>query len=239
MTATTSVISSADSPAAEYRRHGWWRQETFLDDLRLQARTRPRKLAVVGRRLDEARTDTLDYAELERLTDRFAGALLALNVQRGDVVAVQLPNTWEMAPLIFACIAVGAVLCPIVPSCRDEELRHRLELTEARICITVAESDGYQLAEEIVAMRRELPLEHVVVLGGRAPERRDRVPRALQLRALGGAARAGARGPRARPGRAVRDPLHLRDDRIRQGRGAQSEHCVLGRARLCGRLPAA
>jgi cyclohexanecarboxylate-CoA ligase len=170
MTATTSVISSADSPAAEYRRHGWWRQETFLDDLRLQARTRPRKLAVVGRRLDEARTDTLDYAELERLTDRFAGALLALDVQRGDVVAVQLPNTWEMAPLIFACIAVGAVLCPIVPSCRDEELRHRLELTEARICITVAESEGYQLAEAIVAMRRELPLEHVVVLGGRAPE---------------------------------------------------------------------
>ncbi|MEU3558347.1 acyl--CoA ligase, partial [Streptomyces fragilis] len=69
---------------AEYRRRGWWRDETFLDDLRRQARERPRKLAVAGRRLEEARTDTLDYAELSRLTDRFAGALLELGVQRGD-----------------------------------------------------------------------------------------------------------------------------------------------------------
>jgi cyclohexanecarboxylate-CoA ligase len=38
------------------------------------------------------RTDTLDYSELAQLTDRFAGALLELGVQRGDFVAVQLPN---------------------------------------------------------------------------------------------------------------------------------------------------
>ncbi|WP_308216753.1 AMP-binding protein [Streptomyces fragilis] len=171
---TTATVSRGGAEAAdrmaEYRRRGWWRDETFLDDLRRQARERPRKLAVAGRRLEEARTDTLDYAELSRLTDRFAGALLELGVQRGDVVAVQLPNRWEMVPLLFACMAVGAVICPIAPACQEEELRHRLTLTEARVCITVAEWEGCALAQCVQELGRELPLEHVVVVGGSGPE---------------------------------------------------------------------
>ncbi|WP_037908608.1 AMP-binding protein [Actinacidiphila yeochonensis] len=167
--ATPDRSTSADR-LAEYRRRGWWRDETFLDDLRRQARERPRKLAIAGRRLDEARTDTLDYAELMRLTERFAGGLLELGVQRGDVVAVQLPNRWEMVPLMFACMSVGAVLCPIAPVCTEDELRHRFELTEAKVCVTVADHDGYPLAETVHAMRSELPLEHVVVVDGHAPE---------------------------------------------------------------------
>ncbi|MEU5219262.1 AMP-binding protein [Streptomyces sp. NPDC020807] len=175
MTATVVAAPSrhgaeAADRMAEYRRRGWWRDETFLDDLRRQARERPRKLAVAGRRLDEARTDTLDYAELSRLTDRFAGALLELGVQRGDVVAVQLPNRWEMVPLMFACMAVGAVICPIAPVCQEEELRHRLALTEARVIVTVPEWEGYPLADTVNALRQELPLEHVVVVGGHAPD---------------------------------------------------------------------
>ncbi|MFF8726240.1 AMP-binding protein [Streptomyces sp. NPDC015171] len=156
--------------AAEYRSRGWWRDETFLDDLRRQARIRPRKLAVAGRRLDEARTDTLDYAELSLLTDRFAGALLELDIRRGDVVAVQLPNRWEIVPLLYACMAVGAVICPIAPECHGEELRHRLELTGARVCVTVPDWQDHRLAEDIVALRPGLPLEHVVVVGGHGIE---------------------------------------------------------------------
>ncbi|MFJ9343342.1 AMP-binding protein [Streptomyces sp. NPDC101733] len=169
MTPTTTAklaTASAADRMAEYRRRGWWRDDTFLDDLRRQARERPRKLAIAGRRLEEARTDTLDYAELARLTDRFAGALLELGVERGDVVAVQLPNRWEMVPLMFACMAVGAVICPVAPVCQEEELRHRLALTEARVCVTVAEWGGYPLADTVAALRSELPLETLVVVGG-------------------------------------------------------------------------
>ncbi|WP_217246835.1 AMP-binding protein [Streptomyces sp. AC602_WCS936] len=171
MTTTASYLATASAAdrMAEYRRRGWWRDATFLDDLRHQARVRPRKLAIAGRRLDESRTDTLDYAELVRLSDRFAGALLELGVRRGDVVAVQLPNRWEMVPLMFACMAVGAVICPVAPVCQEQELRHRLALTEARVCITLPEWDGCPLAETVSALRSELPLEHVVVVGGHAP----------------------------------------------------------------------
>ncbi|WP_433400054.1 AMP-binding protein [Streptomyces sp. CA-146814] len=162
----------AEERAAEYRRRGWWRPETFLDDLHRQARERPHRLAIAGRRVAESRTDTLTYAELDRLTDRFALALLELGVEPGDFVAVQLPNRWEMVPLIFASIRVGAVIIPISPICTEVELRHRLSLTEARVCITLPEWSGTPLAEIATCLLEELPsLKHVLVVDGpRLPE---------------------------------------------------------------------
>ncbi|MEU6931075.1 AMP-binding protein [Streptomyces sp. NPDC046374] len=155
---------------AEYRRRGWWRDETFLDDLYRQARERPHKPAIAGRRIAESRTDTLDFAELAALTDRFALALIELGVQRGDFVAVQLPNRWEMVPLMFASMRVGAVICPISPICPEEELRHRFGLTGARVCVTLPEWSGTPLAEIATRLKDELPtLEHVLVVDGPVP----------------------------------------------------------------------
>ncbi|MEV5614968.1 AMP-binding protein [Streptomyces bacillaris] len=163
--------AAADDRAAEYRRRGWWRSETFLDDLHRQARERPHHLAIAGRRIAESRTDTLTYAELNRLTDRFALALLELGVQRGDFVAVQLPNRWEMVPLVFASIRVGAVIIPISPICTEVELRHRLSLTEARVFITLPEWADTPLAQIATRLRAELPLlEHVLAVDGPLPE---------------------------------------------------------------------
>lgn len=163
--------AAADDRAAEYRRRGWWRSETFLDDLHRQARERPHHLAIAGRRIAESRTDTLTYAELNRLTDRFALALLELGVRRGDFVAVQLPNRWEMVPLVFASIRVGAVIIPISPICTEVELRHRLSLTEARVFITLPEWADTPLAQIATRLRAELPsLEHVLAVDGPLPE---------------------------------------------------------------------
>lgn len=170
MTAATRDTASPER-GADYRRRGWWRDETFLDDLYRQARERPHKLAIAGRRVAESRTDTLDFAELAALTDRFALALVELGVQRGDFVAVQLPNRWEMVPLMFACMRVGAVICPISPICPEEELRHRFGLTGARVCITLPEWSGTPLAEIATRLKGELPaLEHVVVVDGPVPD---------------------------------------------------------------------
>ncbi|MFF4244666.1 AMP-binding protein [Streptomyces sp. NPDC001822] len=166
-----AALTDPEQRAAAYRRHGWWRDETFLDDLRRQARLHPRRLAVAGRRVTESRTDTLDYAELARLTDRFALALLDLGVRPGDFVAVQLPNRWQMVPLIFASIRVGAVVIPVSPVCTEAELRHRLGLTGARVCVTLPEWSGTPLAEIVTRLKDELPsLEHVPVVDGPAPE---------------------------------------------------------------------
>ncbi|MBH0779413.1 AMP-binding protein [Nocardia bovistercoris] len=164
MTGVAPVAAECDTE--EYRARGWWRSQTFLDDLHRQARLRPHHTALAGVRVREARTDLLTFAELARTSDRFAAALLELGVRAGEVVAFQLPDRWEVAPLIFACLRVGAVICPIATDTPPEELRHRLALTEAAVLVTVDEWDGRATAEAALAVRAGLPLRHIVVCGG-------------------------------------------------------------------------
>ncbi|MFI8370343.1 AMP-binding protein [Streptomyces sp. NPDC085466] len=168
---TSPMPDGREAREALYYQRGWWREETFLDDLRRQARLRPHKLAVAARRIKEARTDTLDYTELRQLTDRFASGLVELGVEPGDVVAVQLPNRWEMVPMLYACLRVGAIICPIDPTTPEEPLRHRLSLTEARVIVTMSEWEGNPVGDTANRLREELPsLEHVVIVDGAAPE---------------------------------------------------------------------
>ncbi|MBM9507283.1 AMP-binding protein [Actinacidiphila acididurans] len=170
-TDTPARTARAGHDPVVYRRLGWWREETFTDDLRRRAAARPHRLALAARRAAESRTDTLSYRELDRLADRFAGALAGLGVRAGDVMAVQLANQWEIVPLIFACARAGAVICPITPDCPPEELRHRLELTQARVVVAQTSWQGDQIAARVAALRDGLPdLAQVFAVGGTAPE---------------------------------------------------------------------
>ena len=76
----------------------WWRDETFLDDLDRHARERPGKTAVVGHNLATGRTDTIDYAQLSRLTDRMAHGLVNLGVHPGECVGDHLWGQSDARP---------------------------------------------------------------------------------------------------------------------------------------------
>ncbi|MGH3375069.1 MAG: AMP-binding protein [Actinoallomurus sp.] len=160
------VRGAREAPHAAYRRGGWWRDRTFLHDLRDGVLAHPAKPAVIARDVGQGTTRVLDYAELAALTDRCAGALMALGVLPGDVVAVQLSNRWELAPLVLGCIRAGVRLCPLVPEYRGRELEHMLRLTGARLLITMPGWKGVPLAEIGLRLAAELPcLDHVVVAG--------------------------------------------------------------------------
>jgi cyclohexanecarboxylate-CoA ligase len=150
---------------AEYRQQGWWRDETFSDDLRGLARRWPGKAAMVVRRLahGDAGTRVVTFAELDRMADRCAGALLELGLRRGDFVALQLPNRWEITPLVLGCWRAGARLCSIGPHYRRQGLRHMIGLTEARVFVTAADLGGEGHAEMLGELADELPaLDHVL-----------------------------------------------------------------------------
>jgi long-chain acyl-CoA synthetase len=71
------------------------------------ARDRPDHIAL--RQGDETRT----YAELDDRARRVAHALAALGVQRGDRVAVMIPNSFEFYEAIHGAGRVGAVVVPV------------------------------------------------------------------------------------------------------------------------------
>ncbi|GAA5191210.1 cyclohexanecarboxylate-CoA ligase [Rugosimonospora acidiphila] len=168
-TNTESLPASREAVHAQYRRNGWWRDRTFLDDLRDTVRSRPDRPAVIARDTSggDDVTRTLTYAELAAMTDRCAGALTELGVRPGDFVAVQLPNRWELVPLMLGCMRVGARLCPLVTDYRRRELEYMLRLTEARVFITMSDAKGTPLGEMALELAADLPnLRHVLVTAG-------------------------------------------------------------------------
>src|SRR5579863_5297983 len=77
-----TLMAPGPEVAARYRAEGWWRRETYLDDLAHWAQVRPDHPAVIGyqgRRLER----TLTYAELATMVARFAGALAELGMGPG------------------------------------------------------------------------------------------------------------------------------------------------------------
>ncbi len=164
---------SADmtTTSASHRERGWWRDETFLDDLRRHARDTPRKTAVIARRQSDGRTHRLDYERLAAMADRCASALVELGLRPGDVFAAQLTDRWELAALTLGCIRAGVVYCPLMKTYRRRELDVMLRVTEARVLVTMAEDNGDRLGELGAEFAAELPsLERVFVADGPGPE---------------------------------------------------------------------
>ena len=51
----------------------------------------------------------ISYAELDRIVNRFARALMALGVEKGDTVAMLLPNIPQIVIADYAAWRIGAV----------------------------------------------------------------------------------------------------------------------------------
>lgn len=153
-----------------YREAGWWRDETFLDDLRRNAAERPGKTAVAGRLAASGHTDAIDYATLSRLTSRVACGLAEAGLRPGEYIAVQLHDCWEMLPLTLGCIQAGVRIASVPPQYRRAELEYMLSLTGARLFITTAELPDSRPAEVAMELADKLHLpEHVAVIGGGGP----------------------------------------------------------------------
>ena len=154
------------SRRAEYYERGWWRRETFLDDLWRAARDRPDAAAVIAYE-NGAQASTLTYRRLAETVDRFAGALLELGVRRGDVVVVHLPNWWMLSPLYLACSRIGAVVASVIPPFGGRELNHVLRDTAARVCVVPSSYNGIDYAQRLLKVAPDT-LVHRVVVGDAA-----------------------------------------------------------------------
>jgi len=149
----------------EYRASGWWRAETFLDDLSGAAARRPGHPAIIGYQADK-HDRTLSYAELAATVRRFAAALAELGVGRGDVVALYLPNRWMLTAFYLACSRVGAVSLPVIPALGVRELRLILDETRAKVCVTVDRFNDTDYAARVAQAAPETLLHRVVVGSG-------------------------------------------------------------------------
>ena len=68
---------------------------------------------------------TMTYRELLENVNRFAAALHALGVRKGDRVAIMLPNLPQFVTAFFSALKVGAIVVNTNPTYTSRELEHQ------------------------------------------------------------------------------------------------------------------
>jgi long-chain acyl-CoA synthetase len=100
---------------------------------------------------------TLTFGELDRLSERFGAYLQGLGLQKGDRIALMMPNIMQYPVAIFGALKAGLVVVNTNPMYTARELRHQLKDSGAR-AILVLENFAHVLEK----VRPDVPVEHIV-----------------------------------------------------------------------------
>ncbi|MCJ0762355.1 long-chain fatty acid--CoA ligase [Variovorax terrae] len=104
----------------------------------------------------------LSYAEVVRQAERLAARLQALGVKKGDRVVLLMQNCPQLVIAHFAILRANAVVVPVNPMNRAEELKHYITDPDAKVALTTGD-----LAPELVRASDALApgerLAHLIV----------------------------------------------------------------------------
>ncbi len=98
------------------------------------ARQTPQVVAIRYEREDGSRRD-YTYGEIDAAADRLATALRALGVERGDRVAIVMPQRFETAVAHVAIYRLGAVAMPLSMLFGPDALEYRINDSGARLAL--------------------------------------------------------------------------------------------------------
>ncbi len=106
----------------------------------------------------------ITYKTLDELTDRFATALNALGVQKGDKVALFMPNMPQFVIAFYGTLRAGGIVTTISPLYRERELEYQLNNAEAET-IVVGWGPGRLtgLYSLVMKVRKKTKLKRVIV----------------------------------------------------------------------------
>jgi len=130
------------------------------------AKIQPEKLALLWTD-DSEIIKSFTFADIKRLSDKAANALLALGVKKGDVVMLILKQRPAVWMLMCALMKIGAICIPGTYQLTAKDLEYRCNIADVKFLITVNDSD---VLNSIAASRPNCPkLEKIAVIGGTIP----------------------------------------------------------------------
>ncbi|HEX7130812.1 MAG TPA: AMP-binding protein [Rhodanobacteraceae bacterium] len=102
---------------------------------------------------------SMSYAELDRLSSRFAAWLTGeLKLASGDRVAIMLPNLLQYPVALFGTLRAGCTVVNVNPLYTARELEHQLRDSGAKVIVVLE-----NFAATLASVRHETPLETVLV----------------------------------------------------------------------------
>ena len=146
--------------AERYQAKGYWTDETFRFLLPERAATHGDRIAVVGGDI------RWTYAELSERADIAAAGFLALGLQPGDRVIVQLPNIPAFLSVTFGLFRAGLIPVFTLPAHRLTEITHFARKSGAAAYVIADQHDGFDYRLLADAVKADVPaLRHVIVVG--------------------------------------------------------------------------
>jgi long-chain acyl-CoA synthetase len=100
----------------------------------------------------------ITYAQFSNLANRFAIALQRLGVQKGDRIAIALPNIPQFPIAFYGALRAGAVVVPTNPLYTEREMLHQLADSGAKILVIL--DTFYSVVRKI---RQQTALEHIII----------------------------------------------------------------------------
>ncbi len=105
----------------------------------------------------------LSYAELDEVSNKVANTLIRIGVDKGDRVAMFLPNSPEFFIIYFGIIKTGGIAVPLDTKYKINELASLLDNCQPKVL--VAESSFLELL--VPALPRFKSIKHVIDLGSK------------------------------------------------------------------------
>ena len=99
----------------------------------------------------------VSYRRLNEMTNRFAACLNALGVEKGNRVAILLPNLIPCVVSYYATLKIGAVAVMCNPEYTDRELLFQLQDSGAKVLITMD-----FLADRMIALKPQTDLKQII-----------------------------------------------------------------------------
>jgi fatty-acyl-CoA synthase len=104
----------------------------------------------------------ISYAELMVRVERLAAFLATLGVKKGDRVVLDMQNCPQLVIAHFAIMRANAVVVPVNPMNRAEELKHYITDPDAKVALITADL-APELAKASDALEAKDRLAHMVV----------------------------------------------------------------------------
>ena len=131
-------------------------QTSLWMNLQISALRYPQKVALVfmGR--------TWTYSQLQFEAEKIASALRKMGVQKGDRVVLDMQNCPQLVITHFAILRLDAVVVPVNPMNRTEELKHYILDPDTKVAVTTADL-APELAAASNALEKKERLKHLLV----------------------------------------------------------------------------
>ncbi|EOM5944618.1 medium-chain fatty-acid--CoA ligase [Escherichia coli] len=150
---------------AAYRQQGLWGDASLADYWQQTARAMPDKIAVV-----DNHGASYTYSALDHAASCLANWMLAKGIESGDRIAFQLPGWCEFTVIYLACLKIGAVSVPLLPSWREAELVWVLNKYQAKMFFAPTLFKQTRPVDLILPLQNQLPqLQQIVGVDKLAP----------------------------------------------------------------------